>query len=159
MGCDVSSQTVRPDISDGTGLQNRVLQSHHDEKVPTSSLGGDAQNYDILSTHGLTNDVTNMLSRPDKGITAVVYEGNVATNSSIESHHTDSTGLLYCDAARIMNPQNMIAATKRGDTEAVKALCHGTARENFSAINSLGMCSLDDCNTSLRLMAISYAYA
>ena len=157
MGCAVSSQTVRPDISDGTGLQNRASNSQIVEKASASSLGGDAQNYDTQSTHGLANDVSNMLSSPNEENTVGVHEGNSATCSSIESHLVDSTGLFYCDVANIINPQNMIAAIKRGDTEVVKALCRGTKGQNASGINSLGTDKFSKCDILMRHTEISSA--
>ena len=155
MGCDVSSQTVRPDISDQSNLDNHALNARHAEKTLTSSVGGDAQNNDTQSTHGLANDVSNMLTRPDNHNTGVAHEGNDDRTPSIESHLTDSTGLLYCDVASIINPQNMIAAIKRGDTDTVKALCNGTVGHAASGINSLGMDTFSNCNVSVRLIRVS----
>jgi hypothetical protein len=158
MGCDVSSQTVRPDISDQSNLDNHALNARHAEKTLASSVSGDAQNNDTQSTHGAANDVSNMLSRPDNDNTGVAHEGNDDRTPSIESHLTDSTGLLYCDVASIINPQNMIAAIKRGDTDAVKALCNGTVGHAASGINSLGMDTFSKCNVSVRLIKVSNAY-
>ena len=63
-----------------------------------------------------------------------------------ESHDTHESGLLHRDLKNILNPNNMIAAIKRGDLDSVKQLVesheHGNENENGNenlAINCLGM--------------------
>lgn len=118
MGCDLSSQTVRPDTCGGT-----------------SPLIGVTLNYDSRRKTGLACDVSNLLNRSDK---MNATEGLLTTNLSIQSDSTSCVDKLICEVARITYPQNVIAAIKRGDTEVVKSLCRATAGHTASGINSLG---------------------
>ena len=69
-----------------------------------------------------------------------------------ESHDTHESGLLHRDLKNILNPNNMIAAIKRGDLDSVKQLVesheHGNENENRNenlAINCLGMNEFRSC--------------
>lgn len=140
MGCDLSSQTVRPHTCGGTSPPVGVTLDH-----------------DSRWKNGSAYDVSNLLNRPDKVNATEVHEGLLTTNLSIQSDSTSCVDKLICEVARITYPQNVIAAIKRGDTEIVKSLCRATAGHTASGINSLGTNSHKQYCMQLRTMVTASA--
>ena len=57
-----------------------------------------------------------------------------------ESHDTHESGLLSRDAKNIVNPNNMIAAVKRGDLKAVREIAKEMDGNTQNGINAVGAC-------------------